>query len=104
MSSRSITFWAVCWSAIEWSPRGPFIDYRNKVRSPDYAIASLGAGYTRDGVTVFLDARNLLDKRYVATVNPLANPASVTATTIENTAAFWPGDRRGVFAGVSGKF
>ena len=90
--------------AVEWSPRGPFVDYRNKVRAPAYAIASLGAGYTREGVTVFLDARNLLDKRYVATVNPLANPASVTATTIENTAAFWPGERRGVFAGVSGKF
>lgn len=90
--------------SIEWSPRGPFVDFRNKVRAPDYAIASLGAGYTRDGVTVFLDARNLLDKRYVATVNPLANPASVTAATIENTAAFWPGEGRGVFVGVSGKF
>ncbi len=90
--------------SVEWSPRGPFVDFRNKVRAPDYAIASLGAGYTRDGVTVFLDARNLLDKRYVATVNPLANPASVTAATIENTAAFWPGEGRGVFVGVSGKF
>jgi len=90
--------------SVEWSPRGPFVDFRNKVRAPDYAIASVGAGYTRDGVTVFLDARNLLDKRYVATVNPLANPASVTAATIENTAAFWPGEGRGVFVGVSGKF
>lgn len=90
--------------AMEWSPRGPFTDYRNKVRAPDYAIASLGAGYTRDGVTVFLDARNLFDKRYVATVNPLANAASVTAAAIENTAAFWPGEGRGVFVGVSAKF
>ncbi len=90
--------------AIEWSPRGPFVDFRNKVRAPDYVIASLGAGYSRDGVTVFVDARNLLDKRYVATVNPLANPATVSAVTIENTAAFWPGEGRGVFVGVSGKF
>ena len=90
--------------ALEWSPRGPFVDFRNKVRAPDYAIASLGAGYSRDGVTVFVDARNLLDKRYVATVNPLANPAAVTAATIQNTAAFWPGEGRGVFVGVSGKF
>lgn len=90
--------------SLEWSPRGPFVDFRNKVRAPDYAIASLGAGYSRDGVTVFLDARNLFDKRYVATVNPLANPASVTAASIENTAAFWPGEGRGVFVGVSGKF
>jgi iron complex outermembrane receptor protein len=90
--------------SVEWSPRGPFVDYRNKVRAPDYAIASLGAGYTRDGVTLFLDARNLFDKRYVNTVNPLANAASVSAATIENTAAFWPGEGRGLFAGVSGKF
>ena len=90
--------------SVEWSPRGPFVDYRNKVRAPDYAIASLGAGYTRDGVTLFLDARNLFDKRYVNTVNPLANPATVSATTIENTAAFWPGEGRGLFVGVSGKF
>lgn len=90
--------------ALEWSPRGPFVDYRNKVRAPDHAIASLGAGYMRQGVTVFLDARNLLDKRYVATVNPLANPAAVTAATVQNTAAFWPGEGRSVFVGVSGKF
>ena len=90
--------------SLEWTPRGPFVDYRNKVRAPGYAIASLNTGYTRDGVTVFLDARNLFDKRYVATVNPLANAASVSATTVKTTAAFWPGEGRGVFVGVSGKF
>jgi iron complex outermembrane receptor protein len=90
--------------SVEWSPRGPFVDYRNKVRAPGLRHRLLGAGYMRGGVTLFLDARNLFDKRYVNTVNPLANPASVPAATIENTAAFWPGEGRGLFAGVSGKF
>ena len=94
--------------SVEWSPRGVLVDYQNKVYAPDYAIASLSAGYTRDKVTLFLDARNLTDKRYVSTVNP-----SVTATTVStalpgapdnSTAAFWPGDGRGVFVGVTGKF
>ena len=94
--------------SVEWSPRGVLVDYQNKVRAPDYAIASLSAGYTRDKITLFLDARNLTDERYISTVNP-----SVTATTVStapagapdnSTAAFWPGDGRGVFVGVTGKF
>jgi iron complex outermembrane receptor protein len=90
--------------AVEWSPRGPFVDYRNRQRAPDYAIASFGAGYRVEATTLFLDVRNLFDTRYVATVNPLANPASVSAATVANTAAYWPGEGRGVFVGVSGKF
>jgi iron complex outermembrane receptor protein len=83
--------------AVEWSPSGVLVDYQNKAKAPSYAIASLSAGYTRDRVTLFLDARNLTDKRYVATVNP-----SVTADA--STAAYWPGEGRGVFVGVSGAF
>jgi iron complex outermembrane receptor protein len=83
--------------SVEWSPSGVLVDYQNKAKAPAYAVASLGAGYTRDRVTVFLDARNLTDKRYVATVNP-----SVTADAF--TLAYWPGEGRGVFVGVSGAF
>jgi iron complex outermembrane receptor protein len=83
--------------AVEWSPNGVLVDYRNKARAPAYAVASLSAGYTRDRVTLFLDARNLTDKRYVATANP-----SVAADA--STAAYWPGEGRCVFVGVSGAF
>jgi iron complex outermembrane receptor protein len=83
--------------AVEWSPSGVLVDYQNKAKAPAYAVASLSAGYTRDRVTLFLDARNLTDKRYVATVNP-----SVTADA--STLAYWPGEGRGVFVGVSGAF
>ncbi|KRA61796.1 TonB-dependent receptor [Caulobacter sp. Root655] len=92
--------------SVEWSPRGVLVDYRNTVRAPDYAIASLSAGYTRDRITVFLDARNLTDERYVSTINPSVAATTVsTSTTVDNsTAAFWPGEGRGVFVGLTGKF
>ena len=92
--------------SLEWSPRGVLVDYQNKVRAPGYAVASLSTGYTRDGVTVFLDARNLTDKRYISTVNPsvTATTVSTSTTTDNSTAAFWPGEGRGVFVGVTGKF
>ena len=39
----------------------------------------MGAGYRMEATTLFLDVRNLFATRYVATVNPLANAASVAA-------------------------
>lgn len=92
--------------SVEWSPRGVLVDYQNKVRAPAYAVASLSAGYTRDGITVFLDARNLADKRYISTVNPSVTATTVSSspTTDNSTAAFWPGEGRGVFVGLTGKF
>jgi iron complex outermembrane receptor protein len=92
--------------SVEWSPRGVLVDYRNNARAPRYAITSLSAGYTRDGITVFLDARNLTDKRYISTINPSVTATTVSSspTTDNSTAAFWPGEGRGVFAGLTGKF
>jgi iron complex outermembrane receptor protein len=83
--------------SVEWSPRGVGVDYQGRARAPAYAVASLNAGYSRQGVTLFIEARNLTDKRYVSTVNP-----SVSADAA--TAAYWPGEGRAAFAGVSGKF
>ncbi|MBO9707084.1 MAG: TonB-dependent receptor [Caulobacter sp.] len=92
--------------SLEWSPQGVLVDYRNKVRAPGYAIASLSAGYARDRITLFLDARNLADKRYISTVNPsvTATTVSTSPTTDNSTAAFWPGEGRSVMVGVTGKF
>jgi iron complex outermembrane receptor protein len=92
--------------SLEWSPDGVLVDYQNKAKAPAYAVVSLGAGYTRDRITVFLDARNLADKRYVNTVTPAVTATTVsTSTTTDNsTAAFWPGEGRSVMVGVSGKF
>lgn len=82
----------------EWVPEGPWIDFANTVRAPDYAIANLNLGWTAPrGVTVFLDIRNLTDEAYVSNVQPVttASPAS---------AVYWPGDGRSIFAGLTVEF
>ena len=84
--------------AVEWSPRGPWVDFANTARADGYAIWSLNAGWSSDGgVSLFLDARNLSDERYVSNVNSVvrAGPA---------TAAYWPGEGRSLFAGVAYAF
>ncbi len=74
------------------------VDYRNTTAAPGYTIANLNTGWTvTDRVSVFLDVRNLTDEAYVSNVQAaiLAAPA---------TAAYWPGDGRSVFAGLTVAF
>lgn len=81
--------------SLEWSPKDAWVDYANTLKSPSYAVASLGAGWTApQGVTFFFDARNLTDERYVS------NFGAVTDARTASTAVFWPGEGRSFFAGV----
>jgi iron complex outermembrane recepter protein len=84
--------------SVEWSASDIWVDYANTTRSPSYAIVSVNAGWdiTPD-VTVFVDARNLGDEAYVS---------NVQAATLANaaTAAYWPGDGRAIFGGLTWKF
>jgi iron complex outermembrane receptor protein len=85
--------------SLEWSPKAAFVDYRNTLKSPAYAVANLGAGWRSPrGVAVTLDARNLFDKRYVS------NFSAVTDARAASTAAFYPGDGRSLYAAVSYSF
>lgn len=84
--------------AVEWSASDIWVDYANTTRSPAYAVWNLGAGYgLGERATLFLDARNLANKAYASNVQAQvrANPTS---------AAYWPGDGRSVFGGVSWRF
>jgi len=47
-----------------------------------------------DQVSLFVDARNLADKAYASNVQ-----AAILATPA--TAAYWPGDGRAVFVGLT---
>jgi len=68
-------------------------------------VAGLGLAFVFGAIANRLKPPAPVGYRVVAAmVGPPGNTASVTATTIENTAAFWPGEGRGVFVGVSGKF
>ena len=46
------------------------------------------------GLSVFLDARNLADRRFVSDLGPVADARTAS------TAIFYPGEGRSVFAGV----
>ncbi|AGW95551.1 hypothetical protein N234_36425 [Ralstonia pickettii DTP0602] len=50
------------------------------------------------GVTVFLDARNLANKRYVSDFSTVADARTA------NTSVFYPGVGRAFYAGVKYKF
>jgi iron complex outermembrane receptor protein len=84
--------------SIEWSASDIWIDYVNRTKAPSYAVLNLNAGWTiTPTVNVFIDARNLADKAYVSNVQ-----AAIAATAA--TGAYWPGDGRSVFGGVTVSF
>lgn len=81
--------------SMEWSPEDAWVDYANTAKAPSYAVASLGGGWSApNGITFFVDARNLTDERYVS------NFGAVTDARVASTAVFWPGEGRSLFAGV----
>ena len=81
--------------SVEWSVADAWVDYRNTLKSPSYAVANLNLGWTvRPGVAVFADARNLFDTTYVS------NFGAVTDARAASTAVFFPGEGRSLFAGL----
>jgi iron complex outermembrane receptor protein len=80
---------------VEWAPTGGFIDHANTQTAPGYAVMGFKAGYAMgNGATLFFDARNLADERYVSNYSTLAD-----ARTASN-AVYFPGEGRSFFGGV----
>lgn len=82
---------------VEWVPQGAFADYRNSVRAPGYALIGLGAEADVGPVSLFLDARNLTDKKAVGDISAVVQAAPATV-------AFYPVERRAVYGGMRVKF
>jgi iron complex outermembrane receptor protein len=83
-------------ASVDWVPAGAWADDANTLRVPGYTLLGVQAGMDfRNGLSVFLDARNLTNKRYVSDISTIAN-----AQTAASTAIFYPGEGRSVFAGV----
>ena len=81
--------------AVDWVPSGAFADHANTLRVPGYALLGVQAGLDfGGGLSVYLDARNLADRRYVSDLGPVTNARLVP------TAIFYPGEGRSVFAGL----
>ncbi len=82
--------------SVEWVMSDVMVDYMNTLKAPSYAVGNLSAGWTvTKGVKVYVDVRNLADKRYVSNVTAVTNAA--TASTL----VFFPGDGRSVFGGLT---
>ncbi|MDO8321921.1 MAG: TonB-dependent receptor [Phenylobacterium sp.] len=85
--------------SVEWSLQDTFVDYKNTLKSPGYAVANLGLGWKlENGVSLFLDARNLFDERYVS------NFGAITDARIVSQAVFFPGEGRSVFGGLTWRY
>lgn len=72
-----------------------YADQANTLKAPGYGLVDFTVGYSHPSgrYRVFVDARNLADKRYAASTQFLAQAGS-------NEAAFNPGMRRAIFTGV----
>jgi len=84
--------------SVEWSASDIWVDYSNTTKAPSYAILNLNAGWNlNEKVSLFVDLRNLTDEAYVSNVQAAIRAAAATA-------AYWPGDGRSVYGGVTVAF
>jgi iron complex outermembrane receptor protein len=97
ISWRSAQGWHVT-PNLNWIPEDVDVDYTNTTKAPGYTVWGLEAGYDLpNGVTLFLDARNLTDENYIATFST-ATMANV------NSALYYPGETRSVYVGATFRF
>jgi iron complex outermembrane receptor protein len=81
--------------ALDWVPQGAWADYANTLRANSYLKLGVEAGVTvGPGVSVFLDARNLTNKRYVSDLGTITDASKVS------TAVFYPGEGRSLYLGT----
>jgi len=83
---------------LEWQPQGAWADYANTYRTRGYALVGLTAGATvRQGIDLFLDARNLTNRKAVGDIS-----AAIKASAA--SAIYYPVERRAVYGGVRARF
>lgn len=80
---------------VDWVPQGAFADHANTLRTPGYALFGIQTGMNfKTGLSIFVDARNLTNERYISDFGAITNARTVP------TAIFYPGEGRSVFAGM----
>ena len=83
--------------SVEWRISDPYVDYANTMKAPGYTVLGLNAAWElADGLTVFADARNLTDERYVGEFSAVTDARLPTVST----AVFFPGEGRSLFLGL----
>ncbi|WP_363797971.1 TonB-dependent receptor [Lysobacter firmicutimachus] len=80
---------------LEWTPQGTWIDHANSYRAPGYRLFGLRlGGRIATQWSWFADARNLGDRRWIASSNVIADARG------QDGRNFLPGDGRAVYVGV----
>ena len=83
--------------SVEWAPQGAWVDYANTKKVDGYAMLNLSAqAQVRDGVTLFLDARNLTQKRAIGDISAVVQ--------YMGQASFYPLERRAFYGGIRARF
>jgi iron complex outermembrane receptor protein len=84
---------------VEWVPSAYPIDHANTLDAPGYTLAGLRLGRRADsGWNVFVEGRNLGDRRWIATTGVIADARG------RDQALFFPGDGRSWFVGGGYRF
>lgn len=79
----------------EWVPVESWIDHRNTFSADPYALLGFKFGRrVEQGISWFVEAKNLGDERYAATTGVIENARG------KDQRQFLPGDGRGVFTGI----
>jgi iron complex outermembrane receptor protein len=81
--------------SVDFIPTGAWVDYANTLRAPSHTLIGLQTGVqTANGALLYLDARNLTDRRYISDFG------TVTDARTASTAVFYPGTGRSIYMGM----
>ena len=87
---------------VEWVPVKSYVDHANTLSADPYALLGFKLGRRlENGLSWFIEAKNLTDERYAATTGVVAHAGAAPDQKSRN---FLPGDGRGVFAGIEWKW
>ncbi|MET3410104.1 TonB-dependent receptor [Methylobacterium sp. 1030] len=79
---------------VEWSPQSYFADNANSLTVPAYALLNLRIGFDQGSAwSGYLEARNLLDKRYISSV-------AIAGIANASSEIFNPGTGRAIYGGL----
>lgn len=80
---------------VEWVPQAYYVDNANRLDTKAYALLGLRAGHDfNEHISVYLDARNLTNRKYIASAS-ITNDTATDATNL-----FEPGSGRALYAGL----
>ena len=84
-------------ATLQWNVTRYPVDHANTLFADSYALLGFKVGYRpTKGFSIFLEAKNLTDRRFASAVDPIAD-----ARTASSPQIFHPGDGQAFYSGVS---